>query len=172
MKKQILLIGLVILGACGDLVPSTLWAVNRLDPLTTDPADIAVQLVLPDSVAVARDSGKLTFSARKVDGETLVSNFALTQVGDVFFVSPDQHADLRALQAKIREWKDVDPNGTRGSLSVTYIPCKTGPTVPAGLRATVRIRLELDGPFLTLIDDGPIDAVLEKASLKDIVSCA
>lgn len=171
MKKQFLLAVLICLGACGDLVPGTLWAVSRLDPLTTDPDDIAVRIDLPDSVALVPGSGKLTLGASRADGHSVVQDFALQQSGDVLFVSPDARTPLRALQARIKGWKDADPDGTKGSLSVTFDPCKTTQTLTRDLRASIHVRLQQNGDFLPLVENGPLDKVLQKVALHDMQLC-
>lgn len=172
MYKQLLLTALVTLAACGDLVPGTLRAVQNLDPLTADPADIAVRLDLPDDVAIVPGSAMLSFGARKDDGMTTDQSFALDLHADVLSVAPQDHATLRALQAHIGDWKAVDPDGTKGSLSVYLEPCKTTDTVSDSARASVAIRLEQDGPFLPLVSDAPLVALVKDEAWDTMEQCA
>ena len=171
MHKQLLLAALIALGACTDLVPSTLLALSNVDPLTADPADIAISLDLPDGVALLPGSGELTLGATNRDGETAQQSFTLQQSGDVLAVATTNHQALRALQSRIREWEETDPSGTNGSLSVSLAPCRTGDSVADGLRASASVRLQQDGPFLPLIKDGPLSALLNEQARDTMEPC-
>ncbi|MFL4469242.1 hypothetical protein ACERZ8_04910 [Tateyamaria armeniaca] len=172
MRKQLLLAGLILIGACSHIAPRTLFALRDLDPLTADPADIAVMIDVPDSVAVQRGTAILTFGARQDAGSQIERNFVLARQANTFFVDQQDHADLAALQARIKAWKDDDPDGTTGSISIHFQPCKTMPDIPDDLRGSVAIQLEQDGPFLPLFTDAPLDALLSKESQETMEPCS
>jgi len=171
MKKQILLAALVVLGACADFVPDTLRAVEAVDPLTVDPADIALRLSLPDGVAVLPGSARLQMSARQKTGDTLAQEFILQFDQDILAVAPSDQAALRALQAQIRDWKTKDPNGTTGSLSMFFDPCLTNGPLPPDARASVAIRLAADGAFLPLVNDGEVAQLFARSVPDGIPAC-
>ena len=159
--KDIILAISILLGACSTVVPSTLLQMQALDPLSADPADIALQVTLPDGVALLPEAGTLDLRAELPDGSTIGGSFPIVAVGDVLRIAPATYADLRAPQTKINGWKAIDPDSTTGSLSVAIAPCLTGGEIPADTRLSVAIRLEQDGPFLPLIQDAPVARALK-----------
>ncbi len=171
MKKQILLAVLVVLGACADFVPETLRAVEAVDPLTVDPADIALRLSLPDGVAVLPGSARLQMSARQETGDSIAQEFILQFEQDVLAVAPRDHAALRALQAQITAWKAEDPDGTKGSLSMFFDPCLANGPLPPDARASVAIRLAADGTFLPLVTDGDVTQLFARGQPDGIPAC-
>ncbi len=171
MHKQLLLSALILLAACGDIVPATLWAAKDIDPLTADPADIAVRLDLPDAVAIVPNTATLTLAARKADGTGAEEGFVLDLRDDVLSVAQRDHARLRALQARILDWKDQDPTGTRGSLSVHVEPCRTEGFSRQEGRASVAIRLDEDGAFLPLVTDVPLATLVKDEAWDSLEQC-
>ncbi|MEM6371361.1 MAG: hypothetical protein AAF727_01075 [Pseudomonadota bacterium] len=171
MLKQIMLAALIAVAACGALEPMTLAAVSRLNPLTTDPGDLAVRVTLPDSVGLVHGSAVLSLSAVRRDGAETGGAFALRRRADVFDVDPGDHDALRALQAQIATWKAEDDSGTTGSLSVGFEPCRTGDAIPSGARASVDIQMAADGPFLPLLTDADVRQMFKKAAQGPIAPC-
>ncbi|MEX0310149.1 MAG: hypothetical protein AB3N17_07845 [Tateyamaria sp.] len=170
--KDILLASAILLAACSTVVPSTIMQLQGVDPLTADPADIALHVDLPDSVSLANDAGTLDLRAQLRDGSTLAGQFPIERVGSMLQVAPAAHDNLRALQAEIGTWKAADPDGTSGSLSVDLNPCLTGPTVPEGAMLSVAIRLDADGPFLPLVRDVSIADALGRQAVLDPRPCS
>jgi hypothetical protein len=171
MKRQILLAALIALAACGDIVPGTLRAARTLDPLTADPAVIALRLDLPDSLRVVPGSARLKLGARNRAGEVLGQSFVLELRNNVLAVAEGDHAALRQLQKQIGAWKAADPDGTLGTLSLDFRPCRTQDTIPDDARGSVSIRLAQDGPFLPLIQEGPVRALLKEVSPNGMGPC-
>jgi hypothetical protein len=171
MRKQLLLAALISLAACSTLVPQTMRAVQAMNPLTADPADIALRLAVPDSIAIVPGSAILTLGAQNRAGEVLEQSFALEVQRDVMAVAPKDHAALRLLQTQIGAWKAADPDGTKGSLSLAFEPCRTQDTVPDDAKASVAIRLARDGPFLPLVDEAPLRSLFRGLSQKGMDFC-
>lgn len=169
--KQLILAFLIAVAGCSDLVPATVLALQTVNPLTADPADIALKLTLPDSVAVQPGSAVLTLSAARREGEGTEQAFALLMQDGVLSVDPKDHAALRALQAQVASWEAADPDGTTGSLGLGFEPCRTGDVVPPDARGSVAIRLEARGVFLPLIDDGLIHKLFRNAAPDGIEPC-
>ena len=170
--KDIILAASICLGACSTVVPSTLWQMQALDPLTANPADIALRVDLPDSVALLPQAGTLDLRAQRRDGSDIGGSFPFIAVGNVVRVAPASHADLRALQAEIAAWQAADPDGTHGSLSVGIAPCLTGDDMPETDRFSVAIRLAADGPFLPLVTDAPVVDALKAQAGDGVTRCS
>ena len=169
--KDVLLALSICLGACTSIVPSTLLHLRGLDPLSADPSDIALQVDLPDGMALLSGSGTLDLQAVRSDGTETSGSFPIEMAGGVLQVAPAAHADLRSLQAEIRGWKAADPDGTKGSLSVDFEPCRLGATLPETGNVSIYIRLATDGPFLPLVKGAPIDKALESVAQDPLKPC-
>ncbi|MBY5933780.1 hypothetical protein KUV51_12285 [Tateyamaria omphalii] len=173
--KEIVLATLLLvamgLGACSTVVPATLYQMRGLDPLSADPADIALRVDLPEGLGLLPGSGRLQLRATDADGSEMVGSYPITMVGDVLQVEPASHADLRALQAEIRARKAADPEGVTGSLSVDFEPCSDMAALPEDARVSVDIRLAADAAFLPLLRDAPLADALEMAALEELTLC-
>ncbi|APX12883.1 hypothetical protein [Tateyamaria omphalii] len=173
--KEIVLAALLVVamgvGACSTVVPSTLYQMRGLDPLSADPSDIALRVDLPESLGLLPGSGRLELQARRADGSELFGSYPVIMVGDVLQVAPAAHADLRALQAEIRAWRAADPDGVKGSLSVDFDPCGDTADIPDTARVSVDIRLAAGGAFLPLLRDAPLAEALEMAALEELKIC-
>jgi len=170
--KDILLTASICLGACSTIVPGTVLQLQRLDPLTADPADIALQVDLPDSVGLLPEAGTLDLRATLRDGSVVGDSFPIEMRGDILRVAPSSHADLRAVQADISTWKAADPDGTSGSLSVDLSPCLKTPDLPEDARVSVAIRVSQDGPFLPLVRQAPLRDAMEGRAITDVTPCS
>ncbi|MEM7630498.1 MAG: hypothetical protein AAF227_00555 [Pseudomonadota bacterium] len=169
--KQLLLTVSIALGACSSLVPGTILQLNDVDPLTADPAVIALRATLPDSVGVMPGSATLQLSARLRDGSERTGSFVIEQMGDVFQVSPEAHNALRALQADIAACKAADPDGTEGSLGIDLEPCRRGADIPADATLSVAVRLEAGGAFLPLVRDARVVDLLDNDTVDEMTRC-
>jgi len=170
--KDILLAASIAVGACSTVVPSTVLQLQGVDPLTADPADIALQVVLPEGVALPEAAGTLDLRAELRSGSVLAGQFPIKRVGSVLQVADGAHDNLRALQAEIGTWKAADPDGTAGRLSVDLEPCLASDAVPNDATLSVAIRLEADGPFLPLLKDAPIADALNEQADYDLRRCS
>lgn len=75
--KDILLAVSICVGACTSVVPGTWLQLQELDPLSADPADIALQVDLPDGIALLPGSGTLDLRAVRVDGIETSGSFPI-----------------------------------------------------------------------------------------------
>jgi len=146
----------------------TARAVSQLDPLSVDPADIAVQLTPPVGMAVQDGSAVLRLSAQRGDA-TRGTDVTLQRDGNVWTIPVADHARLRAGQVAIAAGKEAD-EGTKGSLGVTLDPCRMG-AGPLGKTGSVAIRLSRDGDFLPLLTDAPAQAMLGDTDPADLPMC-
>ncbi|WP_147110098.1 hypothetical protein [Tateyamaria sp. syn59] len=174
MKEIVLSVLLLVamgVGACSTVVPSTLYQMRGLDPLSADPADIALRVDLPEGFGLLPGSGRLELRATDTDGVEFFGSYPITMVGDVLQVAPASHADLRALQAEIGARKEADPDGISGSLGVDFEPCSDLADIPETARVSVDIRLAADAAFLPLLRDAPLVDALEMAALEELTLC-
>ncbi len=167
----VLAAGLMVSG-CGMVNPITAVQLARLNPLEADPADIAVQVVLPDGVGIVSESAGLVLSATSGAGETISGFYPLHLLpGDVWQVAEADHARLRADQAQILTWESADPDGTNGSLTVGFEPCALGGGPTEAARVTVRLRIEPDGDFLPLLSNVPVAQLYDQADIAGLSAC-
>lgn len=173
--RHVMLIVLIALGmalqGCGAANPVTLARLALLSPLEADPDDMAVRLTLPQGLALVPGSARLVLTGQNGAGETARGAFVLDLNAGLYAIATDDRPRLRALQAQLRDWKASDPDGTRGSLSLTLTPCAIGAGPAPDARVDVAIRLEADGPLLPLIRQGPISAVAKDAEIAALPAC-
>ncbi|WP_412565113.1 hypothetical protein [Thalassobius sp. MITS945101] len=142
---------LLFLTACGSINPLTAARLSQLDPLTSDPADLAAQVTLPPDIAIPTGGMEMYFGATR-DGQEKSATVQLDQHGDIWRLSPEDVIRLETLQREIGIWKAEDPDGTEGTLSISIAGCSlTGTPDPQG---EIAVRLSFDGgaqfrPFLT-----------------------
>lgn len=170
MKEKALSI-LLVLAACAYVDPTALGPASQLDPLTVDPADMAVELVWPQTSPYALASSTLQLGAIRADGQEVAGVFQLAQRGDIFEIAPQDHDRFRRLQALIAEWKADDPAGTKGTLSIAAQPCVTGPVAGDPGRLDINVRFRQDGAFLPFLRDVPIVAGVDQLTTEEIAPC-
>ncbi len=165
----------LLLSACTSIVPGTVMRLNAISPLEADPADFAVAITLPDGLGITPNSAQLAMEVSRTDtGESRSDVFILERLqGDpvIYQIAPDDHADLRALQAISLQWQEENDDATSGSIGVTLAPCKIGNGPAADARVSVAIRTAQDGAFLPLIRNGPVSAVADPDQIHDMGAC-
>ena len=165
----------LLLSGCTSIVPTTVMRLNALDPLTVDPADLAVAITMPDGLDVIPGSATVTFAVSRSDtGETHDGVLVLKRQNDeqtVFSVAPGDYATMRAFQETARQWEDENDGATEGSIGVGLLPCKRGNGPGDDARVSVAIRMAQDGAFLPLVRNGPISAVAEPEEIRDMDVC-
>lgn len=176
MQTPKLLALLLALAGCGAVVPATATRVAALNPLTANPADVAVALDLPPSLRIPPGGAALTLGASgRRGGPDLSETVILSEVevpgGTLIFTIPgDGAARLRSLQTRIAEGRAAGTVG-RGSLSIEISgACRTGP-LPADPTVSIAIRLAPDGPFNPLVRNGPLSEVFDAETLATLPPC-
>lgn len=167
LPRMVLLAALTLSG-CASLVPAGLARLYALSPLETDPAMLAVALVLPAGLDLAPDSATLTLgSQREASGEILGGTFVLTETaGDPAFIPRDPAASVmflaladadlpavRRLQADIARWEAEDDAATQSSLSVGLGGCGVGSGPAADAVGSVYLQTGDAAPFFALLRD-------------------
>ena len=173
MKMNDLLFGAVLaLAGCSDIPVATALRLAALDPLSADPAGMAVALDLPEGVGIAPGSAELALRARAADGAEIAGRYGLEATGDgVWRVRAGDRDRLRADQARAAAWERADPAGTEGQFSVTLAPCRDGAGDIGGERVSAALQLEPGGPFLPLLRDVPVAELTGAAGLPDLPDC-
>ncbi|MFK7834989.1 MAG: hypothetical protein AB8B60_02105 [Sulfitobacter sp.] len=164
-----------LLSACTSIVPATVARLNALSPLEADPAGFAVAMTLPEGVDIAPRSARLMFTVARTDtGEMRDGVFVLERTNAdqaIYRIAPQDLPALRELQGIARDWRAEDENATNGSISVTLAPCRIGAGPTEDARASVAIRTDEDGPFLPLVRNGPLTALVDPEKLRDMGDC-
>lgn len=168
----------LVLKGCGAVVPATLSKLDRLSPVTADPAGFEVALDLPPGLDLRPGTEVLTLSAThdrtgdRAAGQFVLQRRDLVAGGPsaegrlVFYrVDPSDVSRMRALQARIREMKADDADDVDGSLSVAFEGCRLDDRPLDGARGSVWLRLEEGAAFLPLIRRGRLSVLLNDQPL-------
>lgn len=174
----------LVLSACAQMVPATMAQLGAMSPLTADPGQIEVVLILPPGLDVPPGAARLAAKATR-DGETLEGQYALATdtvpLANVdlpkgaqalrFRLTSADAERMRAFQAQAGAWEAADPRGTSGSISVALSGCRLGDGPQPDARASVLIRTAPDGPLLPLFRDAPLREVIGAATLDALPPC-
>lgn len=168
-------LSVLLLSACGSVVPSTVARLNTMSPLAADPADFAVAITLPDGLGIAPDSARLSLVVARTDTAEIRRETVILERVDgaqVYYrINPADHSALRDAQATALAWKAENDAATSGSLSVNLAPCRVGEGPAPDARVSVAIRTDADGAFLPLVNNGPISAVAAPEELRNMGPC-
>lgn len=184
MRIAFCLAGLSLLTACTTIPTSSLLALRQLDPLSADMSEATVFVELPREIDVAAGSPVLTFGARKVaTGADASLSLVLEQHPvraedklpsgyprpgfhiQAYRVAETDHARLEAVRRTIRRWKEADPDGVKGTLSVGVAGCLRGPLRAGAVPVSTFLALAPDQAPLPLTRDFDMRDTLEKAGL-------
>lgn len=174
---RVIALSLTLLAGCSGIVPGTALLLSNTDPLAADPGQISVALDLPEGIGVLPGSVKLSLEAEREGFGKVGDVWTLEQTQDasarqVFRVAEADHAELRSVQTQAREWNVEDPDGTRGSLSLSIGGCRTVPADElADARASVFIGLRNDAPMRPLFLKAPISEVLSEEQVSALPRC-
>jgi hypothetical protein len=174
-------LALLLLSACASVLPTTAARLAALDPLTADPGEIEVAVILPQGLAAKPGSARLEFGATR-GSERLQGSFVLQDIpaeaavtapkGSTARIYALTEADverMRELQRQIAAWKrQGQAMGTLG-LALGGSAVGDGPAPDA--TGSVLIRVTDDAPFLPLIRDGRLSDLLGAETLAAIQPC-
>ncbi|MEX3017133.1 hypothetical protein [Gymnodinialimonas hymeniacidonis] len=151
--------------------PMTALQLATMNPLETDPSVMAVQLELPEGVAVVSGTAELRITTETATGEALDGQYPLVNTGDVWRVAEDAQVRMRADIARVRGWEAADPNGTNGSFSAGFAPCAVGGGPADNARFTMALQLEPGGAFLPLFDNVPLTRIYDAETVGLLQPC-
>lgn len=161
------------LSGCGHVPVLTIWKMRNFDPSKVDPNVVRAAVQVPDSLEPRPHGLRLVFRYWP-DGEEArrrVAEVTLQQVTStseaaalasevqpgrhvrVFRIEPEGVARLTALQDEMIADRRNGKGRPRGSLSIDFEVCRTGPLANRPLLVTTYLKTEAQGPFFTLLDE-------------------
>ncbi|MCB6179347.1 hypothetical protein LHP98_14580 [Rhodobacter sp. Har01] len=173
-------LSLLVLGACGALVPTTAARLAALDPLTADPAQIEVALVLPAGLQATPGTAVLDLTAMR-GGQRLAERFTLSPRPAPGVGAPQgatvagfglAGADLQRLrdtQAVLAAWKGEGPASASLSVGIGGCTVDGGPAPEA--EGAVLIRLSPAEAFRPLLGPAPLSGLLGPEALASLSPC-
>jgi len=156
-----------ILSACGSVSPSGILAASRLDPLNTNPSEIAIAVGVPDTLrlkdgdavlSIAFQGGSVTSTIRLEETAPLQVTLANngtprpTAEDEVVYVARIEAADASRIADLQQQIKDIRAAGTQGegSLTVQVVGgCFVG-TRPDGIAVSTWLQTDPDDGFVQL----------------------
>ncbi|KQU98228.1 hypothetical protein ASD02_02420 [Ensifer sp. Root1252] len=191
LMNPCLFLSLNVLAACAALNVGSFEKLSGVDPLTSDPAELRVALLVPEALSLRRGDATLGISW-KADGAPLDTHrFALQiQSGNVgapgltegmregqtlyvLTLTPADAERLRDMQEKIAATKGTEAKG-RGSLTVGFSGgCWSG-AFPADQKVTVDawIRTRSDENYFQLLSGLDLMDMLRQSGVKALPACA
>lgn len=176
------IIMLIALAGCSSVPAMTAARLVAVDPLTADPGQIELAVVLPPGISPQPGSAKLTLHAAG-GGQVLDAGYALVAraaARDVplpagaralaYGLSPSDAVRMRELQAEVAGWR---ASGERGqvALGVGLGGCRLGAGPAPDAEGAVYIRLADGGGFLPLVGPAPLSDMLGSAALAGLPPC-
>lgn len=170
------LAALCLVAACSAVVPDTAARLAATDPLTADPAGLAVALALPEGMAPGPDPAMLRLTL-VADGMREDLALPLAPVA-----APDLKGAEGAVLALALTAEGVDrmkalqrraQGAAHGSLALGLgIPgCRVGAGPAAGATGAAWLRLAAGEPFRPLIRPARLDALLGPGALAGLRPC-
>ena len=163
----------LILSACSYVPIDTLRQLSQLDPMTADPASIAVRFHLPQGLDMPEGSAVLTLDTKNTAGAELNEVYVLrraSHAGDVVFrVAPNDLERLRAQQAAVKTWGEEESDGTL-RVGIEDL-CTIGAGPPPDARLSTAISLDAGDTFLPLVTDISLSEVLEQGEFSELAPC-
>lgn len=175
--KFALFAAVLVLPACGYVVPSTVARLASVTLLTADPGQYAVTITLPDGFGIVPGTAKLLMDGQRSDtGETMKQAVRLreTQKADqtvTYDIPASEQEQLRDMQATMRQWKKEAGRKASGSMGFSLDPCKTRADADLSGRLSVSVSLAPGQPPVPLLNDVPARKVLAEAQLDKFPMC-
>lgn len=172
------------LAACSSLVPSTAARLTAMDPLTADPSQIEVALILPPGLQIAKNGAALTIEARRGD-EVERGKFTLQEANMQISglevplgaralnlrIRPADIDRLRATQTRVAAWRAEKGEKASGSFGVALDACAIADGPAEDAVASMLIRTEAGAPFQPLVRGVRLRDVLGQTVFDAIKPC-
>ena len=172
MMRLIICFVNLALGACVYVNPVTAIQLASFNPLSADPADIAVQIDLPEGVGIEDGSAGLVIDATHRERGGWSGFYGLEELpGGIWQIEPEAQIRLRRDQAQILAWEAADPDGTSGSLTARFDPCTIGDGPSEDARVSMLMQVDAGG-FLPLLPNAPISQLFNEAEVEGLPPCA
>lgn len=172
MKHVFPALGAVILAGCVSVNPVTLLRLATLDPLTADPTQMAVQMLLPEGIGVTEGSANVRVQAETEGGAQFNEEFLLVATDpNIWRIDPDERDRFRAAQARATAWEQAAPQETSGSFGAGFEPCLLGDGPSEDATVSLSIQLEPGASFLPLLSGVPVLELGEEADVDTLRPC-
>ncbi|MEO1238697.1 MAG: hypothetical protein AAFW64_03360 [Pseudomonadota bacterium] len=151
---------------------------NAMNPLTGDPAAMAVSVDLPPGLGIIDDSVIFTVETTNPERGMRMGQWVLFEDRDIenrprYRLSAEDADAFRDLQSDIAQWEAEDPESTKGSFSVNVAVCRSAPAETlANARGSIFISMAPDAPPLPLIRNGPVTQLVDTETLEALPPCA
>ena len=156
--------------ACQTTSPSALIAMASFDPLTTNPADLGLQIVVPDDVGLRNGDLELRLADDAPSGR-IAGTFPL-EIGRKRLdgqrarytgrLSAEQASAMRQLQQRIQRGRAESKASGTGSFGVHLVAaCTTSGTLPSPMPVKVAIKVS-SGSFIPAVDSSDLPAQLNE----------
>lgn len=183
-----LALSVLLVTACGAIVPQTASRLAGISPVEADPAGFEVALAIPQGLDIRPNGARMTLRAERAgSGEISEATYVLARFGGpdagvglepeaggqivTYRVAEADLAPLRVQQALIRAWEAENDAETAGSLSVSIDPCGVGDGPSLTAEGSVFLRTEMGGEFLPVVRKGPITAIMDAETLGGLPAC-
>ncbi|MEF3366555.1 hypothetical protein V3H18_08425 [Methylocystis sp. 9N] len=188
MTRRLLLLPLLCaaaLAGCGHVPVSTMWALRSFDATTVDPAQLRAAIRIPDTLEPQPGGVTLNIGWRREGGAPHEAKFILKETTDAADLAPlaaekrpgtrihafrVELADIpkiKALQAQAIEEKARGGGKTHGSFGVGAEACRRGDLADGPLPMTTFLRVEEQGPYLTVLKNVDLRSLVTKEKSLD-----
>ena len=154
------------LAACGHVPLSSIPKLKGLDFMTMDVEDLRVAVEMPEGLRVRPGSAIINIGVNESAGEpALQERIVLQQVplaqnarqsaglssnAQIFRVAKADIPRLETMRETVRARRKVDPDGTKGSLTVTSGACRVAALPKGPLPVTTKLKTEPDGAYFVM----------------------
>ena len=192
MRKILIGLTFLALAGCGYMPISSMLKLRQLDLMTTDARQIRVAVQMPDALEVREGGAILEIGAERPNpDEGLQERFILEKINgaaladmpgvepkpgfhlSVFRVAEADMARLTALRGKIKAWKEQDPDGTKGTLSIGADGCRREELPEGALLVSTYLRTDSEDEFITMARNFDLRSIVsESGGGLDIPPCS
>jgi hypothetical protein len=188
--KPVLAAALFSLASCASVNPIGLAKLVAMDPLTADPAQLAVAARLPEALKLRTGDLVITIKSDSAEGADAIDETFLLDVKDAKAgeagvimpeagerlqtarVAPADIERLRTTQAKARAMKAVGGKKGKGSISVNARgACRTGDLPAGALNLNIFMANQKGGSWFPVVSNLDVRKALGADVLAKIEAC-
>ena len=174
---------MIALAGCSYVPAMTAARLAAVDPLTADPGQIELAVVLPPGMNPLPGTARLVLHAegagQRRDAEYLLVGRAVPQDVPVaggahvlaYGLSAADAGKMRALQAEVAGWRAARQRG-QAALGVALGGCRVGAGPAPDAEGAVYIRLAADGGFLPLLGPARLSDMLGADAMAGLAPCS
>lgn len=169
------------MAGCGHVSPVAMARLAMLDPVTVDPGQLTVALVVPPGFALVPGTARLDLTATR-GNQRLAQTVTLAErpADPTVPVPTGSHAiayrlsgadakRMRDWQAQVAGWKAQGP--ATGTLGIGVDGCLTGAGLAPTAQGAVYVQLAQGEGFLPLLPPAPLTAILGASVMAAVQPC-